>query len=418
VVRSTPVLAVFAVACSGATLAIQDVTVIDVLSGAARPRMTVVIEGERIAAVDLPASVHLAATTRIVSGRNKFLIPGLWDMHVHLWHKENQLPIFIAFGVTGVQDMGSDFERLAAWRDAIETGKAIGPHVITSGPPITDSASDDPKLPVIVARTPDEARKAFDQLWDLDADFVKVLPSLSRDAYFALAEQARHWNLRLVGPVPTSITAWEATDARQRGIEHLSGVSKAVATDSEALDFFERCATAGVRLSPTLTLWRRMAHLDDEKLKSDPRLKYVPQSIRRTWSVLSSEEADTSSSQVEAVYRLVALMKRTNVEVLAGTKTGDPFTVPGATLHDELEELVNAGLTPREALEAATIAPARFLEWDEAMGTIEKGKVADLVLLDANPLEDIKNTRKIAAVFARGKYYSRKDLAAILAVVR
>ena len=96
--------------------------------------------------------------------------------------------------------------------------------------------------------------------------------------------------------------------------------------------------------------------------------------------------------------------------MLAGTDTGDPYTIPGATLHDELEQLVAAGLTPHQALEAATIAPARFLEWDDAMGTIERGKLADLVMLDANPLEDIRNTRKIAAVFARGQYFSRRRI--------
>ena len=169
--------------------------------------------------------------------------------------------MFLAFGITGVQDMGSDFKRTTAWRAAIETGKAIGPRIVTSGPPVEGRPSDDPKLPVLVAKTPEEARAAFDQLWDMDVDFVKVLSGLSRDAYFALAEQARHWHVRLEGHIPASVTAWEAIEARQRSLEHLFGVMKAVSTDAEAVEFFEKCAVLEVRISPTLVLWQRMAHL-------------------------------------------------------------------------------------------------------------------------------------------------------------
>jgi len=394
-----------------AAIAIRDVTVIDVATAAALPHRTVVIDGDHIAAI----GGAIPAGARIVNGHGKFLIPGLWDMHVHLWYEENQLPVFLAFGITGVQDMGSDFKRTSAWRAAIETGKAIGPRIVTPGFPIDGRESDDPKLPVLVAKTPEEARAAFDQLWNMDVDFVKVLSSLSRDAYFALAEQARHWHMRLEGHVPARVTAWEAIEARQRTLEHLFGVMKAVATDSEAVDFFEQCAVRDVRITPTLVLWQRMAHTVDAQLASDPRLKYVPASIRKTWPELKDD--NTYKEQIKGIYRLVGLATRTKVELLAGTDTGDPWTIPGSTLHDELEQMVAAGMSPHQALRTATIAPAKFFE-DDQMGSIEKGKAADLVMLDANPLEDIRNTRKIAAVFARGKYYSRKNLDAILAAVK
>jgi imidazolonepropionase-like amidohydrolase len=392
-------------------IAIEDVTVVDVTTASLHPHQTVLIEGERIAAT----GARVPAGARVVRGRGKFLIPGLWDMHVHLWYKENQLPLFIAFGVTGVRDMGSDFERTSAWRAAIEKGEAIGPHIVTSGPVVDGEAADNGNLPVIVARNGPEARRAFDRLWNMNVDFIRVGRDLPFDSYMAIAELARHWDLPIEGQIPNRVPARQAIEARQASIEHLDGVTHAVSTDDEAIAFFEDCALHGVSLSPTLVKWQRMAHQNDAALQNDPRLRYVPASIRKGWPKLASDDdVREIRKQRDNIYRLVSLATQTKVQVLAGTDTGDPYTIPGATLDDELEQLVAAGMTPHQALEAATIGPARFLGWDDNMGSIETGKVADLVLLDANPLDDIRNVRKVAAVFARGRYFSRPGLDAIL----
>jgi len=410
-VRSV-ILFLAALRLSAASIAVQDVTLIDVASGVARPHMTVVMDDGKISRIGAAASTPLPAGTRIVSGKDKFLMPGLWDMHVHLYYKQ-YLPLFVAFGVTGVQDMGSDFSKVSAWRDEIEKGAAIGPHIITSGPPVDGGSSDDPKLPLLVARTGDQARQAFDQLYKMDVDFIKVLSRLPREAYFALAEQARHWDLRMVGHIPTNVTAQEAVEARQKSLEHMFGITKSVANEAEAVKFFERCTLTGTRVSPTLVLWLRMSHIDDTKLMANPQLEAVPVSIRSTWPDVS-DDPTSLKIQIWRIYRLVALAKRAKTEILAGTDAGDPYVIPGAALHDELEQLVEAGLTPREALEAATLAPARFFETEKEMGAIEKGKLADMVLLDANPLDDIRNVRKVQGVFTHGRYYARKDLDAIL----
>jgi imidazolonepropionase-like amidohydrolase len=406
------VFVIAALPLAAASTAIQDVTLIDVASGTARPHMTVVMDGGRISRVGPVGSIQLPPTTRIVAGKDKFLMPGLWDMHVHLYYKQ-YLPLFLAFGVTGVQDMGSDFSKVTAWRDEIEKGISAGPHIVTSGPPVDGVRSNDPKLPLLVARTADQARKAFDQLYKMDVDFIKVLSLLPRDAYFALAEQARHWDLRLVGHIPTNVTAQEAVEARQKSLEHMFGVAKAVSTDQEALKFFERCALVGTRIDPTLVLWLRMSHIDDARLMNDPQLQIVPASIRNTWPDIS-DDPSSLKVQVWRIYQLVVLAKRAKTEILAGTDTGDPYVIPGAALLDELEQLVEAGLTPREALEAATLAPARFFEMEKESGAIEKGKLADMVLVDGNPLDDIRNVRKVDGVFTHGRYYARKDLDAIL----
>ena len=405
-------IAALPLALAAASTAIQDVTLIDVASGTARPHMTVVIDDGKISRVGVATSIQLPATARIVSGKDKFLMPGLWDMHVHLYYKQ-YLPLFVAFGVTGVQDMGSDFSKVSGWRDEIEKGIAVGPHIITSGPPVDGGASDDSKLPVLVARTADQARQSFDQLYKMDVDFIKVLSRLPREAYFALAEQARHWDLRMVGHIPTNVTAQEAVEARQKSLEHMFGITKSVSTDEAALKFFERCTLTGTRVSPTLVLWLRMSHIDDTKLMSDPQLEVVPASIRQTWPDVSADSYSLKI-QIWRVYRLVALAKQAKTEILAGTDTGDPYVIPGAALDDELEQLVEAGLTPREALEAATLAPARFFETEKEMGSIEKGKLADMVLVEGNPLDDIRNVRKVQGVFTHGRYYARKDLDAIL----
>jgi imidazolonepropionase-like amidohydrolase len=397
---------------AAASTAIQDVTLIDVAAGVARPHMTVVIDGGKISRVGIASSIPLPASVRVIAGKDKFLMPGLWDMHVHLYYKQ-YLPVFVAFGITGVQDMGSDFSKVSGWRDEIEKGIAAGPHIITSGPPVDGGASDDPKLPLLVARTADQARQAFDQLYKMDVDFIKILSRLPRDAYFALGEQARHWDLRMVGHIPTNVTAQEAVEARQKSLEHMFGITKSVSNDQEALKFFERCTLIGTRVDPTLVLWLRMSHIDDTKLMSDPELSLVPPSIRSTWPDVSDDPASLKI-QIWRIYRLVALAKQAKTEILAGTDTGDPYVIPGRALHDELEQLVKAGLTPREALEAATLAPARFFETEQEMGAIERGKLADMVILEGNPLEDIRNVRKVAGVFTHGRYYARKDLDAIL----
>ncbi len=435
-------------------IAIRGVTLIDVIDGKAIPNSALLLRDGKIAYAGPTAGLRVPPSVKVIDGTGKFAIPGLWDMHVHLWESENTLPLYVAYGVTGVQDMGSNFDRVKVWRKAVEDGKAVGPRVITPGPAVDGRASNDPKLPVLVAKTAIEARKAFDKLYDLDVDFVKVLSGLPRDAYFALAEQTRHWNLPLRGHVPSSITVWEAVEARQRTIEHLFGVPYACSSeltdlepqrqqaivdlDRAALQKIaeradktfseERCAElfrksvlVGTSYTPTLTMLRRMLNLDLDSMMNDPRLASVPVSIRKGWADprkdVANRTADEEAGQrqyLEKMNRIVLLLRESGVPILAGTDTGDPYTIPGATLHDELISLVRAGLKPVEALRSATVVPARFFSLESIMGTLTPGMAADIVLLDADPLEDIRAIRKIEAVFTRGRYFSRDDLDKLL----
>jgi imidazolonepropionase-like amidohydrolase len=357
---------------TGATFVIRDVTVIDGTGAPAARHQTIVIRGDRIASIGDAQKIQVAADGIVTSGAGKYAIPGLWDMHVHLWDEKNVLPEYVQRGITGVRDMGSNFDRTKRWRAAIESGSAVGPHVVTCGTPLNGQPSTEPKLPVLVVITPDDARSDFDRLDFMGVDFIKVLSDLPREAYFALAERSRHWHKPFAGHLPKNVTAEEAVEARQSSIEHLFGFP--VSDEARSRAVLGQCAMFGTRIVPTLTLYRRMAAEDKDAADALPKIDAV---VRRA--------------------------RDAGAAIMAGTDTGDPGTIPGITLHDELDLLVKAGLTPMEALRSATYEPARFLGRERVHGTLKPGMLADVVLLDGNPLEDIRNTRRVAAVWVRGR---------------
>jgi hypothetical protein len=417
---------------SAAVLAIHDVTLIDGSGGPPQPHSTVVVRDRTIQAVGPVRAIRIPKGARVIAGKGKFLIPGLWDMHVHLWHPENQLPKYVANGVTGVRDMGSDFARVSQWRRDIIAGKAIGPHVLTPGPVVAGKPSTEPKLPTLVAATPDDARRIVDQLEDMQVDFIKILTDVPREAYIALTERARHQGMDFAGHIPSAVTAWDAVESRQNSIEHMFGLFRVMVDDpakpldtfneSKARAFFERSALLATYHCPSLTLWERMTYTGTVQRVEDQRMKQVPAAIRATWPKPDDElkkaadaDAATAERQLAFYSRLVRLMKESRVAILAGTDTGDPYTVPGATLHDELALLVKAGLTPMEALLSATSVPSKFIGWEDTAGQLKPAFDADFVLLDADPLADIRNVARIAGVAVRGRYFDRVQLARLRA---
>ncbi len=431
-----------------ADLVIQNVTVVDVISGAERPNQSILIHDGQIAAVG--TQLHVPKNVRVVNAAGKYAIPGLWDMHVHLWHRDNQFPFFLANGVTGVRDMGSDLSWVNQWRDQIKAGTLLGPHIQTSGPAVDGNASQDEKLPVFVVKGPNDARATFDRLDALDIDFIKVLSGVSRDAYFALIERARKYYVPVAGHVPASVSLMEAIDARQKSVEHMTGILMACSKRedklrnrlllaiekkdwnayreirAEALDtfdtakaaeLFERMARFETREVPTLIMLRRSIYADADQLAASPHLAIIPASIRKGWTdpredkkKVSAETLELANAEYEKLREQLPVMKRAGVKIMAGTDTGDPYTFPGYDLHRELELLVAAGLSPLDALRSATLEPAKYFDATDTTGSIETGRDADLVLLDADPLKDIRNTQKIAAVILGGKYLSKAQL--------
>ncbi|HEY7515209.1 MAG TPA: amidohydrolase family protein, partial [Vicinamibacteria bacterium] len=403
---------------AAAPLVIQNVTVVDVETGKLRPGTTVVVEGDRIARLGPVASLATPAGALVVEGKGRYLIPGLWDMHVHLefgdWFpggRDISLPLLLANGVTGVRDMGGELETLQQWRKEIAAGSLAGPRLVLSGPML-----DGPK-PVfpssLAVSTPDDGRRAVRDLKARGADFVKLQSLIPRDAVFAIADEARKVGLPFAGHVPQAVRASEASEAGQKSFEHLIGIFEGSSPKEEEFlkgektpgrllaSFDEKRAAALVALlarnrtwqCPTLA-WERGGNLLDERdLARDPLAKYAPASWKEgTWKrftnlILNEWTVDDLATRrrfVEKELAVVRAMHRAGIPFLAGTDTAaGVYIFPGFSLHDELSNFVSAGFTPLEALQTATLRPAQFLALEDRLGRVEAGMLADLVLLDA-----------------------------------
>jgi imidazolonepropionase-like amidohydrolase len=428
-------------------LAIEHVTVIDTKSGALEPDYTVIVRDHHVHQIGPSSAVHAAAHATIVDGRGKYLIPGLWDMHVHTvfgdWVPPDEhvtLPMFVVNGITGVRDMGGDLKVLRVWRARIAAGELLGPRMVIAGPMLDGPTPHFPaSAPVANAA---DGRRVVDELTAQGVDFIKIQSYIPRDGYFATADEAKKVGITFVGHVPDAIRASEASNAGQKSIEHFTGIFEGCTTIEDQLIkgpktlglnvkyYDSRRANALIALMaknqtwqvPTLVWERGQWLVDDIDLHDDPLTKYAPQVWRRAWPVFTEDiikNLDTDPLAVRKQFVQMELdmtlaMFRAGVPFMAGTDTAAGVHVfPGFSLHQELALFVKAGLTPLQALQTATVNPAKFLGRDD-MGTVDKDKVADLVLLSANPLDNIDNTRKIEAVVLNGRYLSHADLTHML----
>lgn len=375
-------------------LAIVNVAVIDATGCAVQDQKTVLVTGDRIEAI-VDATAPLPKGSRIIRGDGKFLIPGLWDMHVHL--TERDLPILVAYGVTGVREMGNVLADVDGWRGKITGGGLVGPHILRVGPILNGIEYGPVQLTI---ENEAQARTAVRVLKKVGVDAIKLHVALPRDAYFALADEARKQSIPFVGHVPRSVSPLEASNAGQASLEHIQTIFEGQfppKPDSEP-QLFAAFAKNGTAYDPTLVAYRGSTepqNVDSELVRQHPDL--IP----------------GRKKFFDRFLQLVGMMNREHVILLAGTDLSVNFKwlSAGASLHDELALLVTAGLSPMEALQTATRNPGRFLHIDA--GTIEVGRRVDLVLLDANPLDDIRNTRKLRAVVLDGKLLDRSRLDAL-----
>lgn len=435
------------------SIVIIHATVINPRTSSVLPNRTVVIASDHIASVSDSAKFRLSKNARVIDATGQYLIPGLWDMHVHSafgdWFpggREIILPLFIANGVTGVRDMGGDIPVLMEWRKDVADGKIIGPRMVISGP-MLDGYLPNGKLrfpSTIAVTTPASAVAAVNLLKLQGVDFIKVQSVISHDAYLAAAAEAHKQGLPIVGHVPDKVRLKEVVEAGQKSIEHLMGIFEGCSMEEDKFIKGEgdlklllttqdqqRCDSLLKMLAqnqtwqvPTLAWQRGGTFLDQRDLNHQPLDKYVPAYWRDvTWHRFTDEMMPDLLRDPLALrqeyfahnLQMVGALHHAGVPFMTGTDTAaGVYIMPGFSLHDELANFVEAGFTPMEALQTATSNPARFLGMEARLGSVEPGKIADLVLLSANPLEDIRNTRKISIVVANGRLFDRAALDQIL----
>ncbi|MFO7587786.1 MAG: amidohydrolase family protein [Gemmatimonadota bacterium] len=456
---------------------LRNVTVVDVETGALRPGMDVTVTDGRIYSVE-PRSAEPVprGASASVDGGGRFLIPGLWDMHGHVlpasetagdawWEPdpETAFRLLVANGVTGVRDMWGSLEaRARVERERRSRGRPW-PRLLTPGGIVDGPVPYYPGL--ISVASPDEARAAVDSLAAGGADFVKVYTSLPPDLLGAVVARARERGLAVAGHVPASVSAGAAARAGMRSFEHLYGVlegcssaeSSLLADNVSFLDaraagrnttredraWFERLlgtqdegrceallrllAREGTFQVPTLAALEGVFRLRDAFAADDPRLAYVDPRARAFWGPSTYDESrsfadadwDLRRRRLDRMREVIARMAEFGVPILAGSDFHPTiaFTFPGFSLHDELALLVASGLTPLQALRTATLEPARYLAATDSLGSVAPGRVADLVLLEGNPLADIAAAGLIHGVVLGGRWLPRDTLDAWLADV-
>ncbi len=427
--------------------AITNVSVIDVIRGEAVPGQTVLMDGETIAAVLPAASFKPAKEATLIDGTGKFVMPGLFDAHVHYVDPDSFGPLMIANGVLFVREMGNVTENVIALRDGLNAGETLGPEMICTGAIID---GDPPVWPFSEpCDAPEEARAAVRKLHAAGVNQIKVYSRLQREVYLAAVDEARMVGLKAVGHIPHECTIYDAIKAGQASNEHMMMVEKIIVeslppgtdlgedqtagmwpslrfwtfypkADNAAVSrHLRRLAESEMVQCPTLVVSAGIASIASGNADQDPRYAYVPYQLRAFWG---GEQYQDFGRAMEAAWphmkSMVGDLHGAGATLMIGTDLANPFVYAGFSVHDELKHFVEAGVSPADALRAATIIPARFMGVQYRLGTVEPEKAASMVLLTANPLDDIGNTSEIDSVWLRGKHYDRAALDGLLKGVR
>ncbi len=470
------ILAIFLVSCDSNNqnisindIVIEDVNIINVENGEILHNMTVFINGKLISLVEKSDNIRLPNSDKIIDGSGKYLIPGLWDMHTHLinepYARKVFYPLFITNGITGVRVMAADcFEpcdepnmTIAQHRglqNEIKQGKLLGPKSILASYYINGSLSG--VSTVLQPRTEEHGRELANLLKEREVDFIKIYDELTPEAYYGISDESNKLKIDFAGHVPLSIKSSEASNSGQKSIEHCcdfnlfiecSGIEDTMrlkiiemfrtkeegninALTSEMLEVFDSLKCQKIyenfKLNntwfvPTLRMME-IVYPDAPNWKDDANIKYMPKGeydyFAKEWdSIIRNFWGPFDYKVEEKRMTIVADMNDAGVGLLAGSDAGELGLIYGFSLHEELVSLQNAGLTPLEVLQTATINPAKYQNLTDSLGTVEQGKLADMVLLNANPLTDIKHTQNIEAVFTNGNYLNRKEIDSILLFV-
>jgi imidazolonepropionase-like amidohydrolase len=444
-------------------LVFRNVNAIDAVNGL-RNRVTVVIRGNRITRVTTASELNLSKDAKTIDATGKYLIPGLWDAHVHLSYDQEITPamfqLFLVNGITSIRDTGGQLQLVLPWREKARQDSRNTPRVMLAGPLLDGkpavydgSSRANPELG-IGAGTAADAERLVDEFAAAGVDLIKAYEMLSPEAFQAVINRATSKGLQVTGHVPLSMDVISASNAGLRSMEHLRNLEMSCSAHSEQLLEIRRrllkegahdlgsvlrsrihraqrmravntqdeatrekvvkaLAENGTWQIPTLTI------LTDQRFHARPHwpetVQHLPESVRRRWTENAERSSSSPASSARAAFAqwafdMIGHLSRAGVGMMAGTDCPIALLTPGYSLHEELRLFVQAGLTPLQALETATWKPAQYFCLEEELGTIAENMLADLILLDANPLEDIDNTRRIRAVVRDGKLHDRNGL--------
>ncbi len=434
-------------------LVFNHVTVIDVVNGLALPEMTVIVTGDKISAVEKFGKLRLPHNAKIFDSNGKFMIPGLWDSHAHLVAADDcTLPVLIAYGITGVRDLGGRLGDLRKWQEQIADGRLIGPRIKVAGANIESeqwlarvtkllSSVDELKQfhpfelsPRLGIGNAEQAKTAVQDLAAQKVDVIKFR-NLGGENFRVVAQEVEKYNIPLVGHAPSGVSIAEAAEAGMKSIEHGETITNMLGSlgEKERAEQFVRAARNGTMITPTLIADYKSKLSTEDEMKSafgmssgkppDPRQVYVTKRLREMWKFAYDTRRFNGDRNWKEFFQKSAadlrLAHQAGVPMLVGTDLVVILTYPGSSVHEEMGLMKQEiGMSSAEVLQAATINPARFFKLEQSLGSIERGKTADLVLLDADPLSDIRNTQKIQAVVLGGKLYERKQLDKILQKVK
>lgn len=450
-------------------LCIENIAIIDVDKGI-KEHQTIIVKDGKIFQITPTKELQLSEKNTVIDGSGKFMIPGLWDTHVHFSYIEELAPsmldLFLAYGITSVRDTGGDIDFVNKWKKESLANPTDAPRVMVAGPlldgmPNVYDGSDPGHPPLSVGlQTIEEVKNEINELEGQGVDFLKAYEMLTPEQFSVITKLGKEKGLKVTGHVPLSMDVISASNAGLNSMEHLRNLELSCASNAEELlkqrkkIFSSRRKDKGAILRSRIHAEQRkiaLKNYDENKAKEvlkvlaknqtwqiptlalstgrtrryfdradwQENFKYLPESIEQTWkkNISAFSKIEVSEFNIEYSNWLINMtgnIHNSGIEIMAGTDTPIFFLTPGLSLHEELVMLVEAGLSPIEALKTATINPAKYFNLENELGVIKEGNWADLVILDANPLENINNTKLINAVIKQGKYFNRNKLDKIL----
>jgi imidazolonepropionase-like amidohydrolase len=425
---------------SASIYVITNVTLVDVEKGTAVPGQTVIVVDDWIDKIGAQGNVDIPKEAVIINGRGLYLMPGLVDAHVHYFDAPVFGRLMIANGVLLVRDTGMPNEYILRLRDELKSGQMLGPELITTGA-ILDG--DPPIIPSISVgiKTPEDGRAEVRKQAAAGVDMIKTYSRLDKDVFLAIVDEAKNQNLKVVSHLPESIYIEDAAAVGLGSSEHFNGFEKVIAkllgepvnltftgqasdagyfqrldevNPQELQAVYQRIRASGMTLCPTVVTFKTLTNMEPYWSGNFPRSEYISPGVTDLWKSLWTQQQNLPDFIWQNWMRMVVDLNKAGVPLMIGTDLMLPGIIPGYSAHEEMMIWQEAGIPPADILRSATLVPAHFMDLDDRLGSISEGKTASMVLVRANPLEDISNTQQIESLFLRGKYFSREDLNQLL----